>query len=463
MKNIATIESQIGRAFKALISILPVLFFSLLLVSTAWGAFEGGAPNFNSFFGTGAGNPTTTGSADTFMGGNAGHLNTTGSFNTFMGHFAGSSNTTGNYNTFMGPAAGYFNTTGYANTFMGYSTGYFNTTGSFNTFMGHFAGSSNTTGFQNTFMGVAAGGSNTTGNGNVFLGYYSGYSETGSNKLYIDNCYIVPGLCTLPLIYGEFDKRSVRINGAGIGVTGYPSYTLDVSNHNVNKSALHFSLNGTDTGGWITSVADNNFWLSSGAMWDKSAGGWVQKSPDGRSVMAGVAGTLGYRVMTRSGCALGTVCAPTPRLTIDYSGNVGIGIVPIHLLHLAGGAYSDGLNWYPASSREYKDNIQALSAESAIQTLNNLNPVTFTYKSMPDQGHVGFIAEDVPDLVALNGRKAIDPVNIIGILTKVVQEKSQVIEKQQKTLETLEAKLAKLESEMQRLKSMNVTAKTVEQ
>jgi hypothetical protein len=111
-------------------------------------------------------------------------------------------------------------------------------------------------------------------------------------------------------------------------------------------------------------------------------------------------------------------------------------------LTMAGGAYTDGLAWYPSSSREYKENIQTLSAKEAIETVKNLNPVTFVYKQDPEQGHVGFIAEDVPDAVALNGRKAIDPVNIIAILTKVVQEQS-------KTIEALSSKVEKLEKNMQ--------------
>ena len=111
-------------------------------------------------------------------------------------------------------------------------------------------------------------------------------------------------------------------------------------------------------------------------------------------------------------------------------------------LTMAGGAYTDGLAWYPASSREYKENIQTLSAEEAIETVKNLTPVTFVYKQHPEQGHIGFVAEDVPDAVAINGRKAIDPVNIIAILTKVVQEQS-------KTIEALSTKIEMIEKTMQ--------------
>jgi hypothetical protein len=39
-----------------------------------------------------------------------------------------------------------------------------------------------------------------------------------------------------------------------------------------------------------------------------------------------------------------------------------------------------------------------------------------------DEKHVGFIAEDVPELVAMKDRKSLSPMDIVAVLTKVVQE-----------------------------------------
>ena len=150
----------------------------------------------------------TTGSANTFIGRAAGYYNT-GYYNTFLGDLAGYSNTTGNYNTFLGDSAGYFNTTGNFNTFLGDSAGYSNTTGNNNNFLGDYAGYYNTTGNYNTFLGDYAGYSNTTGYRNVFLGYQAGYNETGSDRLYIHNSD-----STSPLIYGDFNGRTIQINGS---------------------------------------------------------------------------------------------------------------------------------------------------------------------------------------------------------------------------------------------------------
>jgi hypothetical protein len=79
------------------------------------------------------------------------------------------------------------------------------------------------------------------------------------------------------------------------------------------------------------------------------------------------------------------------------------------------------------SSRDYKDNIQELTSDKAMDALKSLSPVTFNYKN-DDQGHVGFIAEDVPELVATKDRKSLSPMDIVGVLTKVVQEQNKVIE-----------------------------------
>ncbi len=101
-----------------------------------------------------------------------------------------------------------------------------------------------------------------------------------------------------------------------------------------------------------------------------------------------------------------------------------------------GGGY-DG-TWNPASSREIKENIRTLTTEEAIGALEGLDPVKFNYKKLKEEEKVGFIAEDVPELVATNGRKNISTMDIVAVLTKVVKE-------QQKTISELKKKVARLE------------------
>jgi len=67
--------------------------------------------------------------------------------------------------------------------------------------------------------------------------------------------------------------------------------------------------------------------------------------------------------------------------------------------------------------------------------------VKFSYKASSDERHVGFIAEDVPELVASKDKKGMSSMDVVAVLTKVVQE-------QQKTIAELSKKLDKLEREL---------------
>jgi hypothetical protein len=109
---------------------------------------------------------------------------------------------------------------------------------------------------------------------------------------------------------------------------------------------------------------------------------------------------------------------------------------------MASGAYvTTGGVWTDASSREYKDNIKGLKIEDAIDTLQGLNPVTFSYKVSPEENHVGFVAEDVPDLVATKDRKGLSSMDIVAVLTKVVQEQQKTISTLRKDLKELKGKV----------------------
>ena len=121
---------------------------------------------------------------------------------------------------------------------------------------------------------------------------------------------------------------------------------------------------------------------------------------------------------------------------VQADGKVGIGNeVPDHPLHMASGAHVTGGGvWTDASSRQYKENITSLTEEEAISALDNLNPVRYNYKVQKDEEYVGFIAEDVPELVATGDRKSLSPMDIVAVLTKVVQQ-------QQKKIAELEVRL----------------------
>ncbi len=105
-------------------------------------------------------------------------------------------------------------------------------------------------------------------------------------------------------------------------------------------------------------------------------------------------------------------------------------------LSMASGATcTAGGTWTNSSSRDLKENIQSLGADEALNTLSNLNPVKFNYKVDKAEKHVGFIAEDVPDLLASADRKGLSPMDVTAVLTKVLQEELKVLREQQKSLQ----------------------------
>ena len=135
---------------------------------------------------------------------------------------------------------------------------------------------------------------------------------------------------------------------------------------------------------------------------------------------------------------------PADTLCLKSSGYVGIGTWdPAYELDVVGQIKaSEG--FIAGSSRDLKQNIEELSSEDAFKTLQKLAPVTYQYKTNQNEGRIGFIAEDVPDLVAVNGRKGLSSMDIVAILTKVLQEQQQVINDQKKALQILDHKLTNL-------------------
>lgn len=100
--------------------------------------------------------------------------------------------------------------------------------------------------------------------------------------------------------------------------------------------------------------------------------------------------------------------------------------------------------WTDASSRELKENIDELSAEAAMKAFTGLKPVTFNYKKVKDDPVVGFIAEEVPELVAQKDRKTLSSMDIAAVLTKVLQEQQKLLETQQRTIDELKKEISKL-------------------
>lgn len=128
--------------------------------------------------------------------------------------------------------------------------------------------------------------------------------------------------------------------------------------------------------------------------------------------------------------------------TVNTDGTIGVGVQSVNasnVLEFANGAHlTTGGVWTNASSRKLKNNITDISAEVALNTIKALKPVTFTYKIEPTESYAGFIAEDVPEIVATNDRKSLAAMDFVAVLTKLVQEQQKAIENLQRRVEQLE-------------------------
>jgi len=110
-----------------------------------------------------------------------------------------------------------------------------------------------------------------------------------------------------------------------------------------------------------------------------------------------------------------------------------------------GGSY-DG-TWNDASSREYKEDIRDITTEEAMEAFSGLNPVKFKYKAHNEEEHLGFIAEDVPEIVAMKDRKNLSSMDIVAVLTKVVQQQQKTLQKQQQVISELKKEINELKNE----------------
>lgn len=133
--------------------------------------------------------------------------------------------------------------------------------------------------------------------------------------------------------------------------------------------------------------------------------------------------------------------ANPPDLLVLRDNRLGIGGVanPTQNIDHASGAKLIGGNWTNASSRELKTGIADLAPEVARETLQGLQPVTFAYRSNPEDRQVGFIAEDVPDLVATEDHRGLSAMDVVAVLTGVVKQQQQAIEELEARLRAVEA------------------------
>ena len=215
----------------------------------------------------------------------------------------------------------------------------------------------------------------------------------GADILHDDDVVILFSLCVGPdCANGEvFDFDTLRLKG----------------------SVLRLALNTGD--GWLMTINDTD-----------TAGGKGFFALDYQKL-----GVRPFKIMAG---------AAASAFYIDSSG-LGIGTdSPANRLHVAGGAYFSG-TVEVGSSRSLKERIRHLEGSEALAALEALEPVRFRYKTAPQEETLGFIAEDVPELLTADSGKAVNPVDLIAVLTRVIQ-------KQQETIEDLTTRIAAAENRL---------------
>jgi len=235
------------------------------------------------------------------------------------------------------------------------------------------------------------------------------------------------------LVIGTNDDTNVTNGYVGIG-TDSPEAKLDVRYNGENTAGDGLTnlmvLEATNTNATLTS--DTGFALKNG----RSGKQWnFRTTDDGTGFAATINGTGGteFKIINN---------------TANISGTN---------LYLGSGATCVNGVWTNRSSRTSKENIQPLSSKEALEAFSQLQPMTYNYKSDKSEKYVGFIAEDVPDLVAINSRDGLSAMDMVALLTKVVQEQEKKIQR----LEAMQKRLTRVESLLTNL-ALDTSKKTKE-
>ena len=253
-----------------------------------------------------------------------------------------------------------------------------NKTGNSNTANGFHALRSNTSGDDNTACGTAALLRNKTGTKNTANGYTTLYSNTTGNKNTANGYH------------------ALYQNTTGDQNTASGSFALSSNITGRENTALGFAagLRSKGTGnvylGYYAGakeVASNRLYIANNERTPLIFGKFSQWPKNNK---------LG----------IGTKNVPVGDTIMVWNG-----------AHLTVGGV-----WANASSRDLKDHIRSLSPDDANTALAALEPVRYVYRNSPDEEYMGFIAEDVPALVATNDRRSLVAMDIVAVLTTVAKE-----------------------------------------
>jgi hypothetical protein len=414
--------------FKINCIVYPALAGALTLASTVVHAQTG-----NTAFGTNALIAISTGDYDAAFGYNALRNNTTGSRNTANGAWSLYNTTSGSFNTGTGYSALYSNSTGADNSATGHNALYYNTTGNNNTATGSHALHSNSSGSNNTANGIQALINNSDGVGNTAVGAFALLNNTtadqnaaiGSWALYTNTT----GEYNLALGSSALYSNTSGARNMALGSYALYRNTTGLNNVGVGEYAGYGNQTGSNNvflgrAAGLFEIGSNKFYVASNTIRPLLYGEFSETAANNK---------LG----------IGQNTVPAGDAIAVWNG-----------AHLTTGGV-----WTNASSRELKQDILPLSLADAAAALESLAPVRYVYRNSPDEEYLGFIAEEVPDLVASNDRKSLSPMDIVAVLTTVTKEQKAEIATLRDHLAKQDERMLQLElalAELQRHRSNSV-------
>jgi hypothetical protein len=436
---------------------------------------------------------------------------TDGHYNTAVGASSMSGNTTGFYNTAVGLEAlrgmgPVIYQTGNYNAALGTYSLWNNHDGSRNTAVGTFAGhagwrNGGWTGTEPHNTEPIRGEDNISGSDNIYIGYMSGPAATGLNSsIALGTNAIVTG--NNQMVVGSNysgDSRGLVTEsywGSGVTSTGPQSFSFNAtggkgtnvpgadlilaggkSTGSANSGKIFFNTASSGAAGTNQNALVNRMVIDSGGRVGIGASNPGAVVTDGNGILLQVTRPSGWNyIKVKAGDeaglqfetsvsgkkaliyqnlsgGLGFNSNGANRMYIAPTGNIGIGTdTPNYPIQMASGAYvTAGGVWTNASSREYKENISDFSADKAIETLKGLTPVEYNYKVDKEEKHIGFIAEDVPEIVATKDRKGLSSMDIVAVLTSVVKEQQKIFGEQKKTIAEQHKEMSEMKQKLYEL------------
>jgi hypothetical protein len=249
------------------------------------------------------------------------------------------------------------------------------------------------------------------------------------------------------------------ISGAGnVGIRATsPGYELDVRNSG-EIGELHLSGRGNDEGGYLLGYSTSGLYMSGGAYYNGT--NWIAKDTAATTIALDAGG--GFHVLLDTGLTKGSTYTPTIRLSMNTSGNVGIGTNTPRggsTLDVNGKVYvatfaanssttvcqnANALSTC-TSARRYKEKIEP--SRLGLKEVLAMKPVTFDLKDHKDnweQHDFGFIAEDMEAINPLfvtydedDEGSGVRYMQLTAVNTKAIQELQGEIDELKRAIEQL--------------------------